>query len=193
MERCTDTIRTGHDPTAIPYRSGAASSVALEPFAAGTGNPGQPWCRQSAIARPRLVQCGVTLLELMIVVVIVGVLAVIAVPGYRGYAQRAHRTEAKSALLRLAANQERWYLQHNTYTSSLADLGFGGNGYTENGVYTLDFIVTPSTTEFTARATPTPGGGSNGVDQAGDSDCAEFTINEQGVRTATPDPHGTCW
>lgn len=138
-------------------------------------------------------QPGVTLLELMIVVVIVGTLAVAAVPAYRGYTERAHRTEAKSALLRLATNQERWYLQHNSYTSNFADLGFGETGLTENGVYTIDFVVEPSTTKFTARARPTPGGGRNGVDQTRDTDCAELTINEQGIRTASPDPKGDCW
>ena len=55
---------------------------------------------------------GVTLLELMIVVVIIGLLSIIAVPSYRQYSIRAHRTEAKTALIRLATNQERFYLQN---------------------------------------------------------------------------------
>jgi type IV pilus assembly protein PilE len=138
-------------------------------------------------------QIGVTLLELMIVVVVVGTLSVIAIPAYRGYANRAQRTEAKSALLQLAANQERWYLQNNTYTNNLANLGFPG-GTSENGVYTLDFIgAGPNTVTFTARARPTAGGDGNGVDQSSDLDCAVFTINAQGVRTASPDPNGNCW
>ena len=137
-------------------------------------------------------QAGVTLMELMIVLVIIGILGVIAIPAYTGYTERVHRTEAKSALLELAANQERWYLQNNTYTNDLANLGFPG-GLTEFGVYTLDFTVAPDTTQFTARARPTAGGGVNNVDQTRDADCTEFTINEQGIRTAAPDPRGTCW
>ncbi len=137
-------------------------------------------------------QAGVTLLELMIVVVIIGTLAVTAIPAYRGYTQRVHRTEAKSALLELAANQERWYLQNNTYTANLGDLGFAG-GVTENGVYQLDFTVAPDTRQFTARARPNPGGGTNGISQGADVDCAEFTIDEAGVRDAQPDPSGNCW
>ena len=58
---------------------------------------------------------GVTLLELMAVVMVIGVLAVIAVPSYRQYVLRAQRTEAKSALLQLATNQERFYLASRTY------------------------------------------------------------------------------
>lgn len=128
----------------------------------------------------------------MIVTVVIGTLAVIAIPAYRGYSMRAQRTEAKSALLRLAANEERWYLQNNTYTNDLNALGFP-MGLSENGVYTIDFTVAPDTVGFTARARPTPGGGSNGVDQTRDTECAVFTIDAQGVRTASPDPSGRCW
>jgi type IV pilus assembly protein PilE len=128
----------------------------------------------------------------MVVVAIVGVLAVTAIPAYRGYTQRVHRTEAKSALLSVAANQERWYLQNNTYTANFADVGFPG-ALSENGVYALDFTVAPDTAQFTVRARPAPGGGANGVSQVADVDCAEFTINQQGVRTAAPDPNGNCW
>jgi len=144
--------------------------------------------RQSGIQAS---QRGVTLIELMIVLVIIGVLAVAAIPAYRGYTERVHRTEAKSALLELAANQERFYLQNNTYTADLNALGFTG-GKSEFGVYALDFTVAPDTQGFTARAVPA-GVGTNGVDQTRDADCKTFTINEQGIRTAAPDPRGDCW
>jgi type IV pilus assembly protein PilE len=134
---------------------------------------------------------GVTLIELMVVIVVIGILATIAVPSYRQYTMRSQRVEAKSALLQLATNQERFYLQNNTYTSDLTALGFPG-GTTENGVYTLA-IGAANTTMFTATATPTPGGGTNGVDQTKDTDCASFTIDAQGRRSAAPDPAGNCW
>ena len=65
---------------------------------------------------------GITLIELMIVVVIIGFMAVIAYPNYREFAARAKRNEAKAALLQIATNQERFYLQNNTYAAALADL-----------------------------------------------------------------------
>ncbi len=137
-------------------------------------------------------QCqGITLVELMIVVVIVAMLAMIAVPSYRQYTIRAQRTEAKSALLLLAINQERFYLQNNTYTNDLAVLGFAA-GTSEKGVYTLTVPVA-NTNVYQATAVPTPGGGVNGTDQTADDDCATFSINAQGVRTATPDPDSRCW
>jgi type IV pilus assembly protein PilE len=135
----------------------------------------------------------VTLIEPIIVVIVVGILAALGMPTYRQYMQRTHRTEAKSALLRIAAEQERFYLQNvpPTYTNNLAALGFPG-GLSENGVYTLAIPVA-NATAFTVTATPTPGGGTNGVDQTGDAECASFTINAQGIRTAAPNPQNRCW
>jgi type IV pilus assembly protein PilE len=136
---------------------------------------------------------GVTLIELMIVVVVIGILGVIAVPSYREYMKRTYRTEAKSALLQIQTNQERWYLQHNSFTDDLADLGFAG-GLSEKGVYELSVTTTAGLTlDYTASAAPATGGGSNGVRMADDDECAQFSIDSRGVRTASPDPRGRCW
>jgi type IV pilus assembly protein PilE len=157
-------------------------------------NPGQERRarrqRSPPAARRRI--AGVTLIELMLVVVIVGILAVIAVPSYRQYAMRSQRTEAKTALLTLATNQERWYLQNNTFSANLPDVGLPPSGATENAVYTvtIDFA---DTLTWQATAVPTLGGGTNGVTQVDDTDCQSFTIDAQGVRTAAPDPAGNCW
>ena len=61
---------------------------------------------------------GVTLLELMIVVVILGILGTIAVSTYRGYLLRTNRTEARMALLRVQAAQEKFFLQWNRYADT---------------------------------------------------------------------------
>jgi len=135
---------------------------------------------------------GITLIELMIVVVVVAILGMIAVPSYRQYTMRAHRTEAKTALLRLQANQERWYLQNNTYTDDPEALGFAGD-LTENGVYTLSITSADLTEGYTATATPTAGGGTNGVSMTSDTECASFTVDSQGRKSASPDPNARCW
>lgn len=126
---------------------------------------------------------GVTLLELMTVVVIVGILAAIAVPSYRGYLLRAQRTDATAALLRLAAAQEKFYLQNNRYATNaeLATAPPGGLGIsdTERGYYSLALVSADTFLDFTATATPTAGGA-----QAQDTACATFTINQVGTRTA---------
>src|SRR5690606_28960918 len=134
-------------------------------------------------ASPRSRQRGITLIELMIVVVIIAVLGALAFPSYRQYSIRTQRTEAKAALLQLAANQERWYLDQNTYTTNLANLGFPG-GVTPEGNYSLAIPVANATT-FRARATAVAGG-----NLADDAECSWFEINSQGTRTAAG---ANCW
>jgi type IV pilus assembly protein PilE len=134
---------------------------------------------------------GVTLIELLIVVMIVAILGIIAVPSYRGYTMRAHRTEAKSALLQLAANQEIFYLQNNSYSTDLVALGFPLST-SEYGVYTLNVPVADTVT-YQATAVPTPGGGTNGSNMTADAECAQFTIDAQGLKTAMPDLENRCW
>ncbi len=134
---------------------------------------------------------GFTLVELLIVIVIIAILGLIAVPSYRQYSMRAQRTEAKTALLRLAANQERFYLQNNTYTNDTVALGFL-LGKSENGVYTLN-IPLADTNTYQATAVPTPGGGTSGRTMISDVECAQFGIDAQGLKTAIPDPQNRCW
>lgn len=133
---------------------------------------------------------GVTLLELMAVVLVIGVLGVIALPSYRQYSMRAQRTDAKTALLRLATNQERFYLQNRRYggTADLAALGFP-DGKSENGAYQITIPVANAET-YTAVATPVAGGR---FDMSADAECAQFEIDAQGRRRASPDPNQRCW
>jgi type IV pilus assembly protein PilE len=139
---------------------------------------------------------GVTLMELLTVMVIVGILAGIAIPSYRNYLIRAQRSDATAALLRLAAAQEKFYLQNNRYASAAevalprpAGLGITG---TEHGYYALVVASNNAASDFTATATAVAGGA-----QATDSDCATFTINEQGQRTALNSSNAVnterCW
>ena len=134
---------------------------------------------------------GLTLIEMLVVVVVIGILSAVAFPSYRQYSLRAHRTEAKTALLRVAENQARFYLQNNTYTNDLTALGFPG-GLTEKALYTLA-VPAADANAFQATAVPTIGGGLNGVDMHADVDCTQFRITSQGAKTATPDPDTRCW
>jgi type IV pilus assembly protein PilE len=144
--------------------------------------------------RARTRQKGMTLIELMIVVVIVAVLASIAVPSYRQYVLRTHRTEAKSALLKLAASQEKFYLQNNTYATdsqltTAPPNGLGMPATTENGWYTLSIANGANATTFSATATATGA-------QTADTACASLTITALGVKTATKSGGTTstvCW
>ncbi len=128
---------------------------------------------------------GVTLLELMIVVVIVGILAAIAYPNYRDFTARAKRNEAKAALLKLAINQERFYLSNNTYTTDLTDLGFATDCplITDSTTYSV-CITAADASNFTAVAIYQP------TDAEADK-CGEFSITGRGVRESKPKLD--CW
>ena len=128
-------------------------------------------------------QRGMTLIELMIVVVIVAVLASIAIPSYRSYVLRTHRVEAKTALLNLAAAQEKFYLQNNTYAANSVlatapPAGLGLPATTENGWYTVAIAAGANAANFSATATAAGA-------QVADTDCATFSITALGVKTAT--------
>src|SRR5262245_49539702 len=67
-------------------------------------------------------QRGVTLIELLTVVIVVAVLASLSIPSYRRYLLRAQRSDGTTALLRLAAAQEKHYIQYGTYVTVTTDL-----------------------------------------------------------------------
>ena len=142
----------------------------------------------------RKTQRGFTLIELMITVVVIAILASIAIPSYRDYVLRSRRTDATTALMRLQAAEEKYYLQYNTYTANLTDpmpAGIGIGTGTENSYYTLNVALTGGGTGYNATATPTTTGGQND-----DGKCTTFTITHTGAKGATGSashPRETCW
>lgn len=66
---------------------------------------------------------GFTLIELMITVVIVAVLAAVAYPSYRAYVLKSKRAEARTALMDLLQQQERFMTQRNTYSDPVITPG----------------------------------------------------------------------
>jgi type IV pilus assembly protein PilE len=141
---------------------------------------------------------GFTLVELMVTVAVVAIIAATALPSYRQYIRRANRVDATGALLRLAGNQERFYLQNNTYATQ-AQMGTAppaglGLEATERGFYVLSMAPAAAgyASGYTATATVATGGS-----QHDDDECVSFTVNEQGLRTALDsggvDNTDRCW
>lgn len=128
---------------------------------------------------------GVTLLELMIVVVIISILTAIAYPSYRQYVARAKRNEAKGGLLQIATLQERFYLQNNTYTTDLTNLGFAvaANAPSDTGTYVFNVTAANANT-FAANAAYQNSDGELGK-------CATFTIDGQTTKGSAP--YNDCW
>lgn len=134
-------------------------------------------------------QRGFTLTELMITVAILIILAAIAVPNYRGHVLRSQRTDAMSALLRISAAQEKFYLQNNTYTDVLGPAGLNTGTVSANRHFNLS-IRNAGLQGFDAQATVTGG-------QAADKKCVFFSLDEQGRKLAR-DADGnetteSCW
>jgi len=142
-------------------------------------------------------QRGVTLIELVIVMIIIGILAAIAIPSYRNYVMRSQRSDAKDAVLALATQQEKHYLQCNTYATAIdaatscADGELQGAAVSKNGWYGLA-IDAASATAFSVSATAI-----NGENQYQDTDCRTFAVDQAGVRTAEDaggaDNTDECW
>ncbi|MGA8203586.1 MAG: type IV pilin protein [Woeseiaceae bacterium] len=125
---------------------------------------------------------GVTLTELLIVIVIVGILGAIAYPNYREFTARAKRTEAKTILLEIAQNQERFYLQNNRY-GDMGELGYTDPKITDSQSYSVT-ITANDANNFSATATY-----QNADAEA--SKCDTFSIDGRGNKTSTP--YADCW
>ena len=136
----------------------------------------------------KLFNKGFTLIELMIVVVIMGILAAFAYPNYTRYIVESRRSDAQIALTQLAAQEEKFFSQCNSYigvynaagSTVVGCTGFGATYPTtsSNGFYTLSVTVLPApparSTSFVATATPVAG-----TTQAADG---AFTITHAGLK-----------
>lgn len=141
---------------------------------------------------------GFTLIELMITVAIIAILTVIAYPSYQKYVLKSHRSDAKTALLDLAARQERYFTLQNIYASSPAVLGYGAASFPiavqtgSQSYYQLTVQVNNTAAtgpQYTATAAPTQ------IQQP--DACGSYTINQLGVQGNTGMANGTtsaqCW
>jgi len=137
----------------------------------------------------RVTQRAFTLIELMIALAVLAILATIAIPSYRSYVLRTQRTDARAALLRLQANEEKFFLQNNAYTDSLPALGMTETS--EHGLYRTAITLTAGGMGYTALTTAVPGLG-----QDDDIKCASFSIDQSGTSSATgsaTNPGEYCW
>lgn len=142
---------------------------------------------------------GFTLIELMIVIVIVAIVAAVAIPSYNSYVDRGKRAEARTALLDIAARQERYYSNNRQYTGKLggpdADtdhLRIPGCTATscpsENDYYALSLtpLGTGARASQTFKATATPSGWT-------DDKCGDLGIDETGAKTQSLGDRALCW
>jgi len=145
---------------------------------------------------------GFTLVELVAVMLIGAILMAIAIPAYQSQIRKSRRTDAKTALLDLAAREEKYFSLNNTYTVSPANLGYVaagsgavfpqvvGSGYYQ--VYVCVASVSGSTSTVTAcSATSAAAGGTSYIvsalpvatsTQANDTQCQYFAVDNTGTQ-----------
>ena len=123
---------------------------------------------------------GFTLIELMIVVIIISVLAAIAYPAYQNYARESKRTDAHTALLRIAALQEKHFSNNNVYANSTTTLGYAAHPAASNDGYWAVAVTGVGPAAFTLNASPA---GSHA-----DPACNTITLTSAGMRTPA-----NCW
>ena len=142
-------------------------------------------------------QTGFTLIELMIAVAIVALLAAIAVPNYNRYVEKSRRTDATTALTRIAGQLERCYTQFGKYNhancTQYTDVNKGLKS--EDGDYDLTIAAVAGSTaaqSYQLTATATAAGS-----QANDDACDTFTLTHVGLKGSTPAPaagaDNPCW
>lgn len=119
---------------------------------------------------------GFSLIELMIAVVVVSLLASIAYPSYVSYVERARRSDGVALLLDVAARQERFFADNNTYTTTLTGLGFGSaSPKSSQGYYQASVAAGATTsiaTSYLVTATPV----------STDSTCGNLTLDSRGTK-----------
>ena len=141
---------------------------------------------------------GFTLLELMIVVTIIAILASLAYYSYGRYAFRTRRADGREMVMRIAAAQERFFTNTNTYVISTAGItnappaGLGLSTTSTGGHYTIS--AGPGTCGdancYVLTATPDAGD-----PQATDA-CGALTLDNVGNKDWSgthPPTNGNCW
>jgi len=133
---------------------------------------------------------GFTLIELMIVITIASILLGIAVPSYTSQVRKSRRTEARTALLDLAAREERFFSTRSVYTVVPGNLGYAGTFPVQVGsaYYQINVTINAPGSTFSATATPINA-------QAADlTQCGTFTIDNTGLQTVSGGTGAvTCW
>ncbi len=100
-------------------------------------------------------RAGFSMTELMVVLVIIGVLTLLALPKLMPLVTKAKTTEAKLMLKQVYTLEKSYKYEHDTYSSSLADIGFEQEILVTDGGqarYRIE-IVTADEKSFSAQAT----------------------------------------
>jgi type IV pilus assembly protein PilE len=130
---------------------------------------------------------GFSLMDLLAALAIASLLACVAVPSYRAQLLRAHRSDARAALLSLAAAEENFHASCNAYAVILDDSQDSSCGAARlrfpssagNGAYLIE--IAPSGADGWAAAATAVAGGP----QETDDRCRMLGLTNTGRRSAS--------
>lgn len=124
---------------------------------------------------------GFTLIELMIVIVILGIISVYAFMNTSEQVKKSHRAEAKSLMLKVAHQQERYFTENNNYGSMTAIGNPSAKLKTDSGNHEVSVTLSNNDMAYTITATPLNT----------DNECGNLTLTDTNVRASSI--NGNCW
>lgn len=104
-------------------------------------------------------QGGFTLIELLVVIAIIGILAAIAIPQFAAYRRRGYDADVKSNLKNAATAEEAYFVDNDTYTSTISSTGLPGYNKSTN----VTMTGASSSTTFIITGVPIKGCSSGGT------------------------------
>ena len=137
----------------------------------------RPFRRQRANA-------GFTLVELMIVLGIIAIISAVALPSYQESTRRTNRTDGMTTMLETAQTLERCFTTYGKYDNASCSVLNGASIASPKGHYNIAVVSTPTTFSLTA----TPQGS-----QVSDTKCANLTLENKGLKSATGTTPTKCW
>lgn len=126
---------------------------------------------------------GFSLTELLVVLVIIGILVLIALPRLMPVITKAKTVEAKLNLKQVYMLEQSYKYEHDTYSSSLSEIGFEQDKLIQDGGQAryIIKIVKADQNSFIATATSTIDFNNNGVFNV-------WQVDETGnIKEITPD------
>ncbi|MDZ8189542.1 MAG: type IV pilin-like G/H family protein [Nostoc sp. ChiSLP02] len=95
---------------------------------------------------------GFTLIELLVVIIIIGILSAIALPSFLNQANKAKQSEAKQNVGAMNRQQQAYYLEKNTFTSNMSDLGLGIKTASTNYKFSISTLSSGAVVGITNRS-----------------------------------------